>query len=333
MAYMTGYTIEEMLGQTLESYVFKEHRDSHQDQMLIGIQRESTVYEQCFQRKDGSKLWAIISSTVIQDNNGQFDGAFGMITDITSRKLAEEQLTIAKEKAEESDKLKSSFLANMSHEIRTPLNAISGCSVLITSPGQSTEELEEISQIIIESTEKLIDIITDVIEISQISANQIKTTYSKTDIIPFFDSLTEKYVKIAKYKKFELFIICKMKYKKYFISTDKEKLKKIIVHLVDNAFKFTHYGSIRIECELINDNLQVSITDTGIGIPEDKQKIIFEPFRQVDYGDNRKYDGNGLGLPIVKAYVESLKGSINLKSEIGKGTSVVVAIPALRVSV
>jgi hypothetical protein len=101
---------------------------------------------------------------------------------------------------------------------------------------------------------------------------------------------------------------------------------------VDNAFKFTHHGNIKIICELIQNQLQIFISDTGIGIPAGMNKIIFEPFRQVDYGDNRKYDGNGLGLPIAKAYVELLNGSITINSEINKGTSVVVSIPAKRIS-
>ncbi len=324
-ARMHGYTVEEMKGFKLEDLDTPQSTIFTRERFPRVLNGEVLQFEVEHFHKNGHVFPLSVSTGMISVGGKKIIQAFHR--DITERKQAEQELRQAKDKAEESDKLKSSFLANMSHEIRTPLNAISGCSMLMTSPNQSPEELEEISQIIIESTEKLIGIITDVIEISHIYTNQIKAKLTEFDLVEFLNGISDGYLKIAKYRNIGLTIDSSILSLEYIILSDKEKLTKIITHLIDNAIKFTHKGSISIVYQLLNDYLQVSVSDTGIGIPEEMQKIIFEPYRQVDYGDNRKYDGNGLGLPIAKAYTELLKGSIILNSEINKGTTVMVSIP------
>ena len=325
-AHMHGYTVDEMRGFKLEDLDTPSESILSKDRFPRVLNGEVLHFEVEHLHKDGHIFPLSVSTGMISVGGKNIIQAFHR--DITERKLAEKELRQAKEKAEESDKLKSSFLANMSHEIRTPLNAISGCSMLMTSPNQSPEELEEISQIIIQSTEKLIGIITDVIEISHIHTNQMDAKLTEFDLIEFLSSITDGYFKIARYKNIGHTIYNSILSSEYIILSDKEKLTKIITHLIDNAIKFTHKGSISVEYQLLNDYLQISVTDTGIGIPEEMQKVIFEPYRQVEYGDNRKYDGNGLGLSIAKAYTELLGGTIILNSEMNKGTRVVVSIPA-----
>ncbi len=238
-----------------------------------------------------------------------------------------DELKLAKEKAEESDRLKSSFLKNMSHEVRTPLNAITGFSSLITNPNLIPEKLIKFSEMISTSSQKLIEIITDVVEISQIHSNLIKTKMSEFDIISILDNLIIRFKNIAKTKNIDLVLNYNILQKEYLIVSDKEKVESIINHLVDNAIKFTAQGSVEINCELDLLNINISISDTGIGISFEMQELIFEPFRQVETGIIRNYGGNGLGLPIAKAYIDILNGSISLKSELNKGSTFMVSIP------
>jgi len=236
-------------------------------------------------------------------------------------------LKIAKEKAEESDSLKSSFLKNMSHEVRTPLNAITGFSSLMTNPNLSADKLKDFSDIISTSSQKLIEIITDVIEISQIHSNQIKIKMSEFDIVQILYEIRDRYEVIAKTKNIDLLTNYNIQQKEYLIVSDKAKVERTINHLIDNAIKFTPQGKVLITCELELQNIKISISDTGIGISDEMQKLIFEPFRQVETGIIRNFGGNGLGLSIAKAYIELLNGTISLKSEINKGTTCIISIP------
>jgi PAS domain S-box-containing protein len=328
-ARMHGYEVEEMHGFQLKDLDTPEETKRAQKRFPRVLAGEIMEFEVEHYHKDGHIFPLAVSTGLISVGGKKIIQAFHR--DITERKRVEAELTKAKERAEESDKLKSSFLANMSHEIRTPLNAIAGFSELITSPNQTTEELEEISKLITQSSDKLIGIVTDVIEISHIYANQLTAKLSEIDVVPFFNHLFNRYIEIARKKNIDLLSTIELPYSEYFILTDIEKLKKIVVHLIENAIKFTNQGKVEIVVRLIDNSLQVSISDTGIGIAEEMQEIIFEPFRQVDFGDNRKYDGNGLGLSIAKAYTESLKGTIALTSVVNKGTSVIVSIPVQRV--
>jgi len=280
---------------------------------------------------------------------------YGFNADITERKQAEfllqekneeyealnEELTqsynelkSAKEKAEESDRLKSNFLNNMSHEVRTPLNAIVGFSQIMTKPNQPLEKLQKFSNLITTNSNKLIGIITDVIEISQIQANLIQAKLAEIDILSFVNNSVKSFIEIAKEKNLNLVLNMRIPFKEYFVLTDIEKLNKTLNHLIDNALKFTTKGSVEIICALVethgHEHINISITDTGIGISEELQKKIFEPFHQVETGITRDYGGNGLGLSIVKAYIELIKGTISLKSELNKGTTVTVSIPVIK---
>jgi len=238
-----------------------------------------------------------------------------------------EELKQAKEKAEESDRLKSSFLQNMSHEVRTPLNAISGFSQLIIKPKQPQKKLELFAEIIASSSEQLVGIITDVIEISQIHANQIKIKSSTIDLISTIKMIINHFEKKTREKNIDLVFTNEIQLSEYLFLTDREKLERIISHLIDNGIKFTPKGKIEITCKLNQDSVLICIADTGIGITEAMQKIIFDPFRQVESGVCRNYGGNGLGLTIAKAYTELLNGTISVYSKEKAGTTFTLSFP------
>jgi signal transduction histidine kinase/CheY-like chemotaxis protein len=243
-----------------------------------------------------------------------------------------ENLRIAKEKAEESDNLKTAFLNNISHEIRTPLNAIVGFSGLITICNQSVEKQKQFSEIISKSSNKLIGIVTDIIEISQISANQVLVNNSIFDFIQLVNDIINEYKTPITNKNIDLTIKIEPNYNSHEIISDKHKLHQIIKHLLDNAEKFTHKGSIILDFSISDDNIEFTIADTGIGILKDMQEIIFKPFRQIEIGKSRNYGGNGVGLAIIKGYVDILDGSIAMQTEFNIGTTFSVKIPIQTVS-
>jgi len=357
---MSGYSREELLE-------MKIHQLDAIDREEIVLAKTNKmkiegggIFESMHKRKDGSLFAVEISVTYLPEGEGIF---YVFIRDISQRKNAEEalrknqikleqqneeylalneelnesykqiskinkELKLAIEKAEESDRLKSAFLQNMSHEVRTPLNAIVGFSNILSKPNLAPEKLQIFSNLISSSSERLIGIITDVIEISQIQANQIQSNLMEIDIIQFVSYLVLSYTEKAKEKNIALKLHMNIPFKEYKILSDFEKLKRMLSHVIDNALKFTPYGKVEITCGIVEKNVQISIFDTGIGISKEMQKVIFEPFRQVEIGTCRNYGGNGLGLSIVKAYAELLKGSILLTSEINKGTNFIVSIPA-----
>lgn len=264
---------------------------------------------------------------VFLGNDGKPSRMSGTFSDITPQIIIQNELILAKEKAEESDRLKTAFLQNMSHEVRTPLNSIVGFSQLIAQPGQSQQNLQTYSAIITENSDKLIGIITDVIEIARIHANQMKYVSGRFNIVQVINRLVSGFTGRAERKNISLSLNTEIPPENSVIVTDKAKVEKIFSHLIDNALKFTQKGSVEIFSSINSGNLVFTVKDTGIGIAEDQQKLIFEPFRQIESGLNRDFGGNGLGLAIVKAFVNTLHGSISLNSELNSGTEIRVSFP------
>jgi len=320
---MFGYTKEEFLNNSYKIPIIPEEEYAKAKRSNVKILTEGKYVDEFrFVTKNGTFFYGLMSAVKISDNN-----TLAFIKNIDNIKKTQQDLIIAKEKAEESDRLKSTFLQNMSHEVRTPLNSIVGFSQLIAKQNKSPEKLKKFSNLIIESSEKLIGIITDVIEISQIQSKISKPKLSEFDIISFLNTIIKNLKIKAIEKNIELQLNIGINLQEYFIQSDKEKLYRIFFHLIDNAIKFTQQGIVNIVCELDNGNIKFAISDTGIGISAEMQKIIFEPFRQVETGICRNFGGNGLGLSLVKAYTELLNGSISLNSEINKGTTFYISIP------
>jgi signal transduction histidine kinase len=246
------------------------------------------------------------------------------IIDISQRKLAEKNL-IAKEKAEESDRLKTAFLENMSHEIRTPMNAIMGFSQLIPENFNDKNKLKQYSDIINQRCDDLMLIINDILNISKIESGQMTVNLEVCNLNILFDELTiffsELQNRMGKQNiEFSLKRHCDPSLN--VIETDKTKLKQIFINLLTNAFKFTYEGRIEGGCRYDNNrNLSFYVSDTGIGIPPDKYSAIFERFTQLNEVQDKTLRGTGLGLSIVKGFIDLLGGEIWVESEPGKGST------------
>ncbi|MFN8257028.1 MAG: ATP-binding protein [Bacteroidales bacterium] len=238
-----------------------------------------------------------------------------------------QDLQLAKEKSEESDRLKSDFLQNMSHEVRTPLNSIAGFSQLLCKVNLPYDKIKKYAELILASTRNLTDIIDDVIEISQIQSKTSVLNYTEFDFIASFQQIVEKYKVRSAQKNIDFIVTITNSEDLKTILSDKAKIIKIINHVLDNAVKFTVNGFVKVQLTIQENEIIFEVMDTGIGISEDKQKVIFEPFRQIESGICRNYGGNGLGLTLTKSYLEMLGGTIELISEPQKGTFIKIFIP------
>jgi signal transduction histidine kinase len=252
-----------------------------------------------------------------------------MVENITARKRTESELIAAKERAEESDRLKTAFLHNVSHEIRTPMNAILGFSTLLNEPGLSQSEHNQYVNIIFQSSNQLLSIINDIVDIANVESGQVKLNFREMNLNSSMRSLVEQF----RYKENEYEIAINfspgLKDEESTIITDSTKLIQILSNLIGNAIKFTRKGGIEIRYTLNNALLEFSVRDTGIGIRPEHIDKIFNRFFQVDAADSRQYSGTGLGLSICKAYVELMGGYIGVESEPGKGTHFVFTLPYL----
>ncbi len=238
-----------------------------------------------------------------------------------------ENLKIAKEKAEEGEKLKSAFLANMSHEIRTPMNGILGFAELLKEPGLSGEEKEEYIGIIEKSGRRMLNIINDIISISKLESGLMQVSLKETNINDQINYIHTFFRPEAEKKGINIFCFHDLLEKEAIINTDREKLYAILTNLVKNAIKFTWQGSIEIGYHKKDKFLEFYVRDTGNGIPPEQLDIIFERFRQGNESLTRNYEGAGLGLSISKAYVEMLGGKIWVSSSYGKGSCFYFTIP------
>lgn len=238
----------------------------------------------------------------------------------------ENNLIAAKEKAEESDRLKTAFLHNMSHEIRTPLNAIVGFSEFLSEPDLHDGKRDEFIEIIQQSSNQLLSIITDIINISTIQAGQSIPHEKETDIKILIQNIYNQLsLKVPEGIDFSYEL--QLEQDTIVMLTDNTKLSQIITNLVVNALKFTERGFVKFGCKLQNSDLLFFVSDSGIGIEKELHEKIFERFRQGELTMSRKYGGNGLGLSIAKSYIELLGGKIWLESEPGIGTIFYFTIP------
>lgn len=237
------------------------------------------------------------------------------------------ELEVARKKAEESDKLKSAFLANMSHEIRTPMNAILGFSEILVRPNLAKEKQTLYAEVLNAASNQLLGIINDILDISKIETGQVTIHEGKVNLNQILRSVQSLFMQNAKNKGNQLLISPGLPDKNCLIISDESKISQIITNLVSNAIKFTDNGRIEIGYIVKNNFINIYVEDTGIGITEDNQRIVFDRFRQADMSPNRNYGGTGLGLSICKAFVEMLGGGIGVESEFGKGSKFFFHIP------
>lgn len=267
----------------------------------------------------GMAIHRKIQEDKLQEQNEQLKNNLEQIKQIN------QNLKIAKEKAEESDRLKSAFLANMSHEIRTPMNGIMGFLELMKRRNLSEDTKKEYIEIVNKSGERLMNTINDIIEVAKLEAGQVSVRKSPFSINLLLNDLIRFFEPEAKRK--GLRIISQIPEKDIIIESDKSKLNSVFTNLIKNAIKFSSSGNITVGLEVNNRALIIYVKDEGRGIPENKQKIIFNRFVQADFGFNKDYEGSGLGLSISKEYLQMLNADIRLESVPGKGSSFFVEFP------
>lgn len=238
-----------------------------------------------------------------------------------------QDLIHAKEKAEESDRLKTAFLANISHEIRTPMNGILGFLELLAQPNLEEGQKDKYLEIVNKSGQRLLNTINNIVEVSKIESAQLEVSYDSTDISEVMGYHYDFFTQQAQQKGLTLLMNQKVSGKEAQINTDKAKLEGILTNLINNAIKFTIKGEVEFGNYLEDNRIVFYVKDSGIGIPPDKTGDIFKRFIQIDQSLTRAYEGSGLGLSIVKAYIESLGGIIWVDSSVGKGSVFYFSIP------
>lgn len=274
--------------------------------------------------RDEHTVWLSVTVSPIFDEKGKVSNFVGILEEITKRKIYEEDLKRAKEQAERSDRLKSAFLANMSHEIRTPMNAILGFSSLLKEEDIDLEQSNYYIDIINSKGKDLMRIISDIIDISRIEAGDLLIRMEPLEIFEFLRNIYDEYkedTQLRTRSNLQLRLHIPEPRQQVTVNTDPARLKQIFTNLIHNAIKFTSDGYIEIGFDLLpENNIRLFVRDTGIGIPHEKQKIIFERFRQIDESHTREFGGTGLGLAICKNLVEKMGSTLFVKSLEGQGS-------------
>ena len=294
---------------------------SDREKLIKGLKETGWVenLESVFRCKDGSTKTALMSARIIQIHGAPH--ILSVTRDISERKKVERAY-------EETDKLKTAFLNNISHEVRTPMNAILGFSQLVTSETLNAADRKNFSRIIQKSCNQLLDILTNVIEISQIQGNHIQIEKEEANIETILRKTEDNFSARCTEKNIKLFVLIQLDDTYLDTITDSYKLNKILSHLIDNAIKFSNSGDIIVKCRLVKNNFyEFSVADSGIGVSEEMQRKIFEPFRQVETGMSGNFGGNGVGLSIAKAYVELMGGEIWLQSDSQIGSTFYFTVP------
>ena len=332
---MSGYAAEELLSMHISDLdACEEDHDA-----LMHIQKVLTLgqdrFESKHRRKDGSVFDVEVSVQYIPFDKGQM---VSFLQDITERKKAEQELIVAKERAEESDRLKSAFLANMSHEIRTPMNGILGFTELLKEPNLRGDKQQEYIRIIQKSGARMLNIINDIVHISKIEAGQMEVCNVESNINEQMEFIYTFFKPEVESKNITFSFTNSLSDQESIIVTDREKVYAILTNLIKNAIKYTCSGSIECGYDLkpvkgkssrsgAYAELEFFVKDTGIGIPKDRQEAVFERFVQADISDKMALQGAGLGLAISRAYAEMLGGKIWVESEEGKGSTFYFTIP------
>jgi signal transduction histidine kinase/ActR/RegA family two-component response regulator len=286
-----------------------------------------TTVEYKLPNKNGRELNMLAKFVLIKNSESRPYAMLGVIRDITELKNIHQRLIEAKEQAEKSDKLKSAFLANMSHEIRTPMSAIVGFANLLADPDSTSQERLDYIGIINQNSSELLDLITDIVDISKLESGQLETHKVWLSIQQVMDQLYERFSKLTK-AEIKLRRNVPDGFEKTMVHTDENRLIQIFSNLMSNSLKFTAKGSIEFGFfPPENGAIKFFVKDTGTGISPEFNNIIFEPFRQVDDSYSRKFRGTGLGLSISMNLVKLLGGNIWFESALGSGTTFFFTLP------
>lgn len=329
-----GYTAEEMVGASI-SLLIPEERLSEERYIDQQIAQGNRInhFETLRCCRDGRKIDVSVTISPILDHQGQIVGASKIVRDITASKALQAELEQAKKNAEAANQAKSAFLATMSHEIRTPLNAIIGTAYLLGMSQLSEEQKQDVNVIDV-SSKSLLALINDVLDFSKIEAGELSIDPQPFSLPDMLHDLATLFSVTAAGKGITLDMADLSPQIPQVLVADSQRLRQILINLLNNAFKFTDQGRVCLEvsplqydAEGSNIVLRFSVTDTGVGISPATQAKLFQPFTQAESSTSRRYGGTGLGLSIVKRLVELMGGQVGLDSEIGKGSCFWVELP------
>ncbi len=325
---ITKYEIADFIGRSFLDGIAKEYHQKITKIFKTGLKEyKNNLYEIDIIGKGNIRIPTEISSSTLLDENNQPIGRIGTFRDITERKRNREALIIAKERAEQSDQLKTAFLQNMSHEIRTPLNGIIGFADLLQEHHVSEKFVHRYSSIIQTSGQRLLELINNILDISKIESGSI-IVENKPFILNNLLKDIHNLLKLkAEEKGIKLRLKSELKDSESLIISDGGKLNQILLNLINNAIKFTEHGEVIFSYTLQGKHLRFFVKDTGTGINEAQQKEIFNRFFQTISSHYRGIEGAGLGLAITKGLVEVLGGEIDVKSKIGEGSEFFFTIP------
>jgi len=326
---ITGYSFDEVKGSTPRIFKSGEQSTEFYEELWGTLLSGQEWHGELINRKkSGEEFWEDISISPIMNNKGEITHFVSVREDITKKKRMIEDLMVAKERAEESDRLKSAFLANMSHEIRTPMNGILGFTELLKEPKLTGEEKVQYVEIIQKSGKRMLDTINDLIDISTIESGTLEVNYSKVNVKEQLNYFYNFFKPEAESRGLQIFCHSPLTDDEAAIVTDAEKLNAALSNLIKNAIKYTNEGKIEFGYKKESAHqLEFFVKDTGIGIEKERQSSVFKRFVQADNSLSKPYEGAGLGLSIAKGYIEKLGGKIWLDSEKGKGSSFYFTVP------
>jgi hypothetical protein len=323
---MNGYSSDEMKGKNA-AMLCADPKDFYTIKDIIEREGEVWDFEVSIKTKEGLLKYVSVNAHNLYNDNNILLGIEGSARDIDARKRAEAALIEAKERAEESDRLKSAFLANISHEIRTPMNGILGFASLLKEPLLKGEQQQKYINIIENSGERMLTLINQIMDISKIESGLMKVSVAEVNIKTKMEDLYTFFRPEAEKKKLAFSYTKGLPDQLPFVHTDPEKLYAVLSNLINNALKYTKKGAVEFGCHQIEDKLEFFVKDTGIGILPDKMASIFDRFVQADLSVAKVYEGAGLGLSISKAYVEMQGGKIWAESVKGNGSTFYFTLP------
>jgi len=327
-----GYKKSEVIGKSFGDFLDSESHDKFLNNFPL-FKKRGTAHDVRYtmKTKSGKYIFTSFEAGAAFSDNGKFLQSYCVFKDISDDIKIQKEIIEAKEQAEESDKLKTAFLQNMSHEIRTPLNGILGFASLLSENDFPKDEIKSFAKIIRNSGQRLLILINNIIDFAKIASGNVKINYSAFSLNNMMRSLLNQFEIIAQSKNIDFTLILSEEDHNSFIESDYSLISQVLSQLINNAIKFTNKGKIEVGYIFKDSEIIFSVQDTGIGIPEEHRKKIFNSFYQADMSIAREYEGAGLGLAISDGVTKSLHGRIEFKSELNEGSTFYFYLPLKRV--